>query len=236
MTESTTRRLMHRDERQAQVLAAAAVAFGRGGFAATSMDDVATEAGITRLIVYRHFDSKEDLYRAVLTKVTDRLSEEWQRGVELEDRRGMVFRTLLLVAREQPDGFRLLFEHAAREPQFADFAERFRTIQVEVADQLVGETIPDPRFRAWVTRTIVGYLVDSVLAWLEVGEPAGDEEFIDQASAGLVAMYVAWLPADPAHRPHRPDRPDRADLADRAHWADWADRAHWADWGPGSGD
>ena len=73
VTETTTRRLMQRDERQAQILAAAAAAFARTGFAGTSMDDVAAEAGITRLIVYRHFDSKEDLYRAVLTKVTDRL-------------------------------------------------------------------------------------------------------------------------------------------------------------------
>ena len=81
MTETTTRRLMQRDERQAQILRAAAAAFARTGFAATSMDDVAAEAGITRLIVYRHFDSKEDLYRAVLTKVTDRLGEEWEKGM-----------------------------------------------------------------------------------------------------------------------------------------------------------
>ena len=186
---------MQRDERQAQVLAAAATAFARGGFAATSMDDVAGEAGITRLIVYRHFESKEELYRAVLTKVTDLLGERWQQGMASPDRHGMVFRMLLSVAREQPDGFRLLFQYAAREPQFAAFAEEVRSMQVEIADQLVGETIPDPRFRAWVTRTIVGYLVDSVLAWLEVGDPARDEEFVEQATAGLIAMYLAWVPA-----------------------------------------
>jgi len=195
VTENTTRRLMQRDERQAQILAAAAAAFARTGFVGTSMDDVATEAGITRLIVYRHFDSKEDLYRAVLTKVTDLLGERWQQGMASPDRHGMVFRMLLSVAREQPDGFRLLFQYAAREPQFAAFAEEVRSMQVEIADQLVGETIPDPRFRAWVTRTIVGYLVDSVLAWLEVGDPTRDEEFVEQATAGLIAMYLAWVPA-----------------------------------------
>src|SRR3954470_14510321 len=105
---------MQRDERQAQILAAAAAAFARTGFAGTSMDDVAAEAGITRLIVYRHFDTKEDLYRAVLTKVTDQLGERWEQALAAEDRHGMVFRMLLSVAREQPDGFRLLFEHAAR--------------------------------------------------------------------------------------------------------------------------
>jgi len=194
VTQSTTRRLMQRDERQAQILRAAAAAFARGGFAATSMDDVAVEAGITRLIVYRHFDSKEDLYRAVLTKVTDRLGEEWEAGLAGADRRGFVFGTLLTVAREQPDGFRLLFEHAAREPQFATFAQDMRTTQVEVADQLIGISIPDAEVRAWATRTIVGYLVDSVLAWLEVGSPERDGEFIEHATDGLVAMFLAWAP------------------------------------------
>ena len=194
MTETTTRRLMQRDERQAQILTAAAAAFARTGFAGTSMDDVATEAGITRLIVYRHFDSKEDLYRAVLTKVTDRMTEEWREGVLRADRRGFVFDTLLTVAREQPDGFHLLFEHAAREPKFAAFADEFHRLQVELTDEIVGETIPDQRFRAWATRTIVGYLVDSVLAWLEVGDPDLDAEFIEQATDGLLALYRTWAP------------------------------------------
>lgn len=198
MTEATTRRLLHRDERQAQILRAAAVAFARGGYGATSMEDVAVEAGITRLIVYRHFDSKEDLYRAVLTAVTGRLREEWEAGVRGADR-GFVFRTLLTVAREQPDGYRLLFGYAAHEPQFRTFAEDVRQIQVELADQMLGQTIPDPTFRRWATRTVVGYLTDSVLAWLEVGDRGRDAEFVDQATDALHAMYLAW--ADPEAAP-----------------------------------
>ncbi len=194
VTETTTRRLMQRDERQAQILTAAAAAFARTGFAGTSMDDVAAEAGITRLIVYRHFDSKEDLYRAVLTKVTERLGEEWRRGLQRVDRRGFVFDTLLTVAREQPDGFHLLFEHAAREPKFAAFAEDVHQLQVDLTDEIVGQTIPDQRLRPWVNRTIVGYLVDSVLAWLEVGDPDLDAQFIDRATDGLVALYLTWAP------------------------------------------
>jgi AcrR family transcriptional regulator len=191
VTEATTRRLLHRDERQAQILRAAAVAFARGGYGATSMEDVAAEAGITRLIVYRHFDSKEDLYRSVLTAVTDRLREQWQLGLRDADR-GFVFRTLLTVAREQPDGYRLLFEYAAREPQFRTFAEEVRAIQVELADQMLGQSIPDPIFRRWATRTVVGYLTDSVLAWLEVGDPGRDDEFVEQATDALLAIYLSW--------------------------------------------
>ncbi|MGH9248879.1 MAG: helix-turn-helix domain-containing protein [Acidimicrobiales bacterium] len=46
------------------LLAAAARAFARGGFAATGLDDVAAEAGVSRVLTYRHFDSKEQLYTA----------------------------------------------------------------------------------------------------------------------------------------------------------------------------
>ena len=42
------------------------------------MDDVARSAGVTRLIVYRIFTSKEELYRAVLEQVTTRLGEEFE--------------------------------------------------------------------------------------------------------------------------------------------------------------
>ena len=34
--------------------------------AATSLDDIAAEAGVTRVTLYRHFDSMTDLYQAVL--------------------------------------------------------------------------------------------------------------------------------------------------------------------------
>ena len=35
-----------------------------------------TACGVTKLIVYRHFDSKEELYRAILQRVFDRQAEE----------------------------------------------------------------------------------------------------------------------------------------------------------------
>jgi AcrR family transcriptional regulator len=194
VTESTTRRLLRRDERQAQILGAAAAAFARGGYAATSMEDVAAEAGITRLIVYRHFESKEELYRAVLSAVTDRLAEEWQTSVRSREH-GFVFRALLTVAREQPDGYRLLFEYAAREPQFAAFGEGVRAVQVELADQMLGPQLPDAGLRRWATRTLIGYINDSVLAWLEVGDAARDDVFVEQATDGMLGMYRAWIPA-----------------------------------------
>src|SRR5687767_8493097 len=140
------RTLLRKEERQESIVAAAARAFAATGFASTSMEDVAAAAGITKLIVYRHFESKEELYRAVLRRVSDRLAEEFIRGVTAADRdgpggagvpakgrrtgvgprpgelQGVGVRALLVVAREDPAAFTLLWRHAIREPQFADYA------------------------------------------------------------------------------------------------------------------
>ena len=100
------------------------------------MEDVAAASGITKLIVYRHFESKEELYRAVLTRVSDRLAEEFAGALESERPGGVGARALLTVAREDPDGFVLLWRHAAREPQFADYAAAQRAQAVAVARSL----------------------------------------------------------------------------------------------------
>ena len=175
------------------------------GSPATSMEDVAAEAGITRLIVYRHFDSKEDLYRAVLTRVTERLAEEWAKGLASGDRR---LRVPHHPHRRPRATRRLPVAVPVRRPGAAVRGLRrggVRAVQVALADEMLGETIADPAFRAWATHTIVGYLDDSVLAWLEVGDPDRDAEFVERATDGLIAMYRAWSAARVDDlRDHRP--------------------------------
>ena len=51
------------------LVSAARVLFGRDGFNSTSLDDIASSAGLTKGALYHHFDSKEDLFRAVAESV-----------------------------------------------------------------------------------------------------------------------------------------------------------------------
>ena len=53
--EKPKRRLLRRPARREQILVAATRAFAESGFAATSLDDVATAAEISRDVIYRHF-------------------------------------------------------------------------------------------------------------------------------------------------------------------------------------
>ncbi len=179
------RKLLTRVERQESILRGAAAAFAKAGFDGTSMEDVADASGITRLIVYRNFASKEDLYRAVLERVATRLGEEFM-GAQ------SAVQPLLTVARDDPDAFRLLWVHAAHEPRFADYAADFRERAVAVADELVGKLIADGRLRRWAMITIVDHLYDAVLTWLDVGDPARDDEFVEVTSQGLRALVTAW--------------------------------------------
>src|SRR2546422_2175742 len=112
-------RRLRRAERREQILGAATRAFARAGFTATSLDDVAAEAGITRVILYRHFESKADMYRAVLDRACTRLAETVGTGDYGED----AIAVLVRAAAADPDAFRLLFRHAAREPEFRDQAD-----------------------------------------------------------------------------------------------------------------
>src|SRR5436190_14269858 len=109
-------RRLPRAQRREQILTAATEAFARSGFAATGLDDIAAEAGITRVLLYRHFDSKADLYRAVLERACHRLEESVGRD-EFDEH---AIPALIRSAAADPDAFRLLFRYAAREPEFRD--------------------------------------------------------------------------------------------------------------------
>lgn len=190
---SEARVLLPRAERQEAILRGAAKAFARSGYAATSMEDVAAASGITKLIVYRHFDSKEELYRAVLERVSDRLAEEFLSRMTRADRRGIGAQSMLTVAREDPDGFSLLFRHAAREPQFAEYAHSHRERALLAARHVLQPVfVEDRKLLAWSAETVVSYLVEAVLHWLELGDPSRDDEMVELTTEGLRALVQAW--------------------------------------------
>ena len=192
--------LLSRTERQASILRGAAQAFARNGFAGTSMDDVAAACGVTKLILYRHFETKEVLYRAVLQRVFERHGQELAARMERGEARGLGMRTLLTVAREDEAGFTLLWRQAARKPQFADYARELREAAAEATAKLLGLHMGDPALDRWAAQSTIGWLVDAVFVWLEVGDPARDDEVIERAATGLRALRDAWIQV-PAHAP-----------------------------------
>jgi AcrR family transcriptional regulator len=54
-----------KDARPAEILDAAMAVFAQKGFAATKLDDIAAQAGITKGTIYLYFDSKQALFEAL---------------------------------------------------------------------------------------------------------------------------------------------------------------------------
>jgi AcrR family transcriptional regulator len=190
------RKLLSRAQRQATILQGAATAFATKGFAGTGMEEVAAASGITKEIVYRHFASKEELYRAVLDATVQTLQAEFARASQ-EFSSGAGIRALLAVGRAHPDALRLLLVHAAREPEFADYAHDVRGRVVNWVLQRRGHA--DPLFRRWAVEVAVSHTWNAVLTWLDVGDPARDEEFARRCIAGVNALWTAWnAPVEPA--------------------------------------
>jgi AcrR family transcriptional regulator len=176
------RRMLRREERRAQLVQAAARAFLAGGFAATSLDDVAAQAGVTKMIIYRHFDSKSDLYQAVLQdtyqRIEARIGPPEQFGPQ-------ALYNLVLAAQENPDGFRLLYRHARREPDFAGYVDELSDTAIRNADPWLRELIPDPGRRAWIASLLPALTIDAILTWLDTGQPASLEEVTEAVNAAM---------------------------------------------------
>src|SRR5450755_3559652 len=63
----TRRRWQRRkDARPAEIIESALSAFADKGFAAAKLDDIARDAGVAKGTLYLHFETKEDLFRAVV--------------------------------------------------------------------------------------------------------------------------------------------------------------------------
>jgi len=65
---------------RAALLAAGRELFGMRGFASTSIEELASAAGVTRGALYHHFESKEDLFAAVFEQVEFELMAAAHRG------------------------------------------------------------------------------------------------------------------------------------------------------------
>lgn len=57
-----------KDERPAEIVAAALEVFAEKGFAAARLDEIARRAGVSKGAVYLYFETKEDIFRAVVVQ------------------------------------------------------------------------------------------------------------------------------------------------------------------------
>ena len=176
-------RRLRRAERREQILVAATRAFARRGFSATSLDDVATEAAITPVLLYRHFDSKAAMYRAVLDRACTRLEET----VGSDDFDQDTLPGLVRAAATDPEAFRLLFHHAAREPDFRDVVDSLAATSADVAERHLAALIAEGPWLTWAARVVPVVTIEAIIGWLDAGQPDPD------LAAGLIRQAIGGV-------------------------------------------
>jgi AcrR family transcriptional regulator len=97
---------MPRAVREQQMLDAAVRTFGRRGYMAASMDEIAELAGVSKPLVYLYLNSKEDLFTACIRREARALTAAVRAGVETD----------APADRQLWDGLRAFFTHTARHP------------------------------------------------------------------------------------------------------------------------
>jgi len=93
------------DERQQQILDAAAAVIIRQGYGKTTMRDIAEEAGASRGTVYLYFKGKEELFEALLYREYMQYAQTWLEHIEADPRGGTlggVYRAIFYAVNSRP--------------------------------------------------------------------------------------------------------------------------------------
>jgi AcrR family transcriptional regulator len=167
-------------ERREQLLGIARTVFAEKGYEATSIEEIADRAGVTRPVVYEHFGGKEGIHAVVVDREVTRLSEllaeplrEARSNREAAEWAAMAFLTFV---EEESDGFRILTRDAP-----TGGGRSLASVLSDVAartEQLLARAFEargfDPQIAPMYAQMLVGAVAQVGEWWLEVGEPPRD--------------------------------------------------------------
>ena len=196
-------------QRRQQLLDIGRELFGQKGFEATSIEEIAARADVSKPVVYEHFGGKEGLYAVVvdreLQKVLDRftsaLSEPGHPRVLLE-RAALV---LLDYIEEDTIGFRVLTRDAPVTSGIGTFSsligEVARKVEHILADQFDDRGY-DPQMAELYSQALVGMVALVGQWWLDNRSPAKRE--VAAHLVNLAYNGLAHLDPEPGLAADRP--------------------------------
>jgi AcrR family transcriptional regulator len=183
--------------RREQVLDVALQVFARSGYHDTSMNDVADAAGVTKPVLYQHFESKRDLFQALLDAVGARMLGAITTGTSgATDGRSLTergFRAYFRWVAEDHDAFTLLYDAASgRDRDFSRALRRVNNGMVQAIAPLIAADIDDEH-RLTLAHALVGLAEGASRRLVERGEDFDPDliarQVSDLAWAGLRSVH-----------------------------------------------
>jgi AcrR family transcriptional regulator len=181
--EGTSTRRLTADARRRQLFEVALALFAERGYAATTMDDIAEAAGVTKPLVYQHFDSKRALYLELMDVISQQLVTEIVTATaEAEGPRQQVekgFAAYFEVMFANENAFRLLYgRDAPGDPELGAALRRVEQTIAEAIDPLIDAGL-DPEHRLLLAHAVVGMAEGASRHWLRAHrqpvEPPGSD-------------------------------------------------------------
>lgn len=178
-------------ERRRQLLDIAIETFSTAGFNATSMNDLAEAAGVSKPVLYQHFTSKRELYLEVLRDVSSQLREDVGKAVATAatPRQQVLagFTAYFDWVGAHRGGFAVLYSgETRRDPEFVGEALAVEADMVEtIANLIVVEGLGKARARL-LAYGIVGMAETTARHWLM------DDLDLDAEDLAASVSQLAW--------------------------------------------
>ena len=187
---ASVRRRLAPEQRRKLIVDAAGRQFGARGYDGTRLDAVAAAAGVTKPVLYRHFDDKTALYLAVLERHREDLgsfSGAIPPEGPLEARLRAVLEIWLDYVEAHEYAWRMLFRDSGGGEEVRAFRvevhARARAVLVEVIRGLAPAPIPERELEPLAELLRMG-MASLVLWWIET--PGVEREAV------LDAMARVW--------------------------------------------
>ncbi|HET8879702.1 MAG TPA: TetR/AcrR family transcriptional regulator [Arthrobacter sp.] len=162
-----------RDERRAQLLAAAQEVFVANGYHGAAMDEIAETAHVSKPVLYQHFPSKRELYLALLdshlTALTELLLGALNSTTDNDERVQAVMRAYFQFIANDDQAHRLVFESdLVNDPDVARRLETFNKTFADAIAKVIAEDTKLPLLEAQLLgRGLSGMAQVSARYWLE---------------------------------------------------------------------
>lgn len=162
-----------RDERRAQLLAAAQEVFVANGYHGAAMDEIAETAHVSKPVLYQHFPSKRELYLALLDSHLEALTElmlgAMNSTTDNKERVQAVMRAYFRFIDSDDQAHRLVFESdLINDVDVSSRLETFNKTFAEAIARIIAEDTKLPLLEAQLLgRGLAGMAQVSARYWLE---------------------------------------------------------------------
>ena len=193
------KRRLTAEERRTGILDSALAVFSENGYHASSIDDIAREAGVSKALIYEHFASKQELYADLIARNSRELTLRIGAalvGVELESgssRLAVGLDAFFAFVEERRDAWRMLFRDVT-DPETATVVNRMLEQVTAEVTVLISQdpgarsldSAEDRRALRLLAEMLVGG-TQSMANWWTANPEAPREQMV------AIALDFAWL-------------------------------------------